>query len=79
MPGPRAAQAPPYLAVVGAVIGEFVGSDRGLGYLILVAIAQANTALAFGSMVLLSLLGIILFELVSLAGRIACPWYAAEH
>jgi NitT/TauT family transport system permease protein len=55
-----------------------VGSDKGLGYLILVAIAQANTALAFGAMVLLSVLGVVLFELVALAERLVCPWYVDE-
>ena len=66
------------LAVVGAVIGEFVGSNSGLGYLMLVALANANTALAFGALVLLSVLGVILFELVALAERLICPWYTHE-
>ena len=66
------------LAVVGAVIGEFVGSNAGLGYLVLVAMAQANTALAFGALVLLSLLGIVLFEIVALVERLVCPWYAHD-
>lgn len=62
------------LAVVGAVIGEFVGSDRGLGYLILVSTSQINTALAFGAMVLLTLMSIILFYLLELLERLVVPW-----
>ncbi len=67
------------LSVVGAVIGEFVGSDRGLGYLVLIASSHINTGLAFGAMVLLSVMGIVLFALVNLAERILCPWYAGEN
>ncbi len=64
------------LSVVGAVIGEFVGSDKGLGYLVLIASSHINTGLAFGAMVLLSFMGIILFGIVNLAERVLCPWYA---
>jgi len=67
------------LSVVGAVIGEFVGSDRGLGYLVLIASSHINTGLAFGAMVLLSVMGIVLFALVNVAERILCPWYAGGN
>jgi NitT/TauT family transport system permease protein len=63
------------LALIGAVVGEFVGSDRGLGYLILTFSSTMNTALVFGAMVLLSMLGIGLFHAVAAAERIFCPWY----
>ncbi len=62
------------LAVVGAVIGEFVASDKGLGNLILIATANANNGLAFGAMLLLSLMGIVLFGLVTLIERLVL-WY----
>jgi NitT/TauT family transport system permease protein len=62
------------LAVVGAVIGEFVASDKGLGNLILIATANANNGLAFGAMLLLSLLGIVLFAVVALIERLVL-WY----
>lgn len=67
------------LSVVGAVIGEFVGSDRGLGYLVLIASSHINTGLAFGAMVLLSVMGIVLFALVNVAERVLCPWYAGSN
>ena len=63
------------LAVIGAVVGEFVGSDKGLGYLILTASSNMNTALVFGVMVVLSLLGIVAFWAVCIAENVACPWY----
>jgi len=63
------------LAVIGAVVGEFVGSDRGLGYLILTASSNMNTAIVFGVMAVLSALGMVVFWAVCLAERLACPWY----
>jgi len=62
------------LSVIGAVVGEFVGSDRGLGYVILSATSYWKTELAFSSMILLSLMAIVLFGAVSLVERWACPW-----
>lgn len=67
------------LAVIGAVVGEFVGSDKGLGYIIISATSYWNANLAFGAMFLLSLLAIILFGLVSLIERIVCPWHTSEN
>jgi NitT/TauT family transport system permease protein len=64
------------LSVIGAVVGEFVGSDKGLGYVILSATSYWKTELAFSSMILLSLMAILLFGAVSLVERFACPWLA---
>ena len=64
------------LSVIGAVVGEFVGSDAGLGYVILSATSYWKTELAFSSMILLSLMAILLFGAVSLVERLTCPWLA---
>ena len=64
------------LSVIGAVVGEFVGSDRGLGYVILSATSYWKTELAFSSMILLSLMAILLFAAVELVERLTCPWLA---
>ena len=64
------------LSVIGAVVGEFVGSDAGLGYVILSATSYWKTELAFSSMILLSLMAIVLFGAVSLVERFTCPWLA---
>lgn len=53
------------LAVVGAIVGEFVGADAGLGYLLLIANGQLDTALMFAAVVVLSIMGIVLFGIVS--------------
>ena len=67
------------LAVVGAVIGEFVGADRGLGYLILVASSQLKTDLAFVAIFLLAVLGMVLFWAVSAVERLVIPWCLPER
>ena len=63
------------LAIIGAVIGEFIGGDSGLGQRILVASGNQRTELAFAAILMLSLLGIFLFGLVALAEKLLCPWY----
>ncbi len=49
------------LAVIGAVIGEFVGSTAGLGYLLLAATSQINSPLAFAALFALAALGILVY------------------
>ncbi len=64
------------LSVIGAVVGEFVGSDKGLGYVILSATSYWKMELAFSAMILLSLMAMLLFGAVSLVERLVCPWLA---
>ncbi|HXQ68232.1 MAG TPA: ABC transporter permease [Alphaproteobacteria bacterium] len=63
------------LAVIGAVVAEFVGADKGLGYLILTSAGNMQTALMFGALVLLSLLGMLCFYAVVWVEKLLCPWY----
>jgi NitT/TauT family transport system permease protein len=62
------------LSVVGAVVGEFVNADRGLGYLIVTSTAFFKVPLAWGALVLLSLMGIILFQAMVIIERVFFPW-----
>jgi len=62
------------LSVVGAVVGEFVNADKGLGYLIVTSTAFFQVPLAWGALVLLSLMGIILFQAVVVVERVFFPW-----
>ena len=61
-------------AVIGGVIGEFVGSDQGLGYLILISTSQSRTPLAFGALLLLTIMSIVLYYAVELVERLVVPW-----
>jgi len=62
------------LCVIGATIGEWVGADAGLGYVIIQAGAQILTPRLFAALALLSLMGIVLFVLVVLVERLVMPW-----
>ena len=67
------------LAVVGAIVGEFVGSDRGLGYLLLVANSNLDTPLLFSSLIVLTLIGMLLFYAVETIERWSIPWHVSQH
>src|SRR5689334_14860251 len=59
------------LAVIGAIVGEFVGSQQGLGYLILESNAQARTDLLFAALVAISVLaGLFYWAIELLANRV---------
>ena len=62
-------------SVVGALFGEWVGSSEGLGWYMIQAKAQFDTAGVFAAMILLTVIGISLFAVVALAERLLLPWY----
>jgi NitT/TauT family transport system permease protein len=67
------------LAAVGALIGEFIATDRGLGYMILRATSELHTSLLFGVLLVVTLLGIISYAVISMLERVLLSWqFAAE-
>ena len=62
------------LAVVGAVVAEFVNADAGLGYLIQTSTAFFKVQLAWGALIILSIMGIVLFQIIVAVERIFFPW-----
>jgi NitT/TauT family transport system permease protein len=67
------------LAVVGALTGEFIGSDRGLGYVLVQSSAQLDTPLLFATLVTLSLLAMAFFFLVEGLERLLIPWHVSQR
>jgi NitT/TauT family transport system permease protein len=67
------------LSVVGAVVGEWVGADAGLGYLIVLSNSTLQIDVVFAAVVLLSLMGIGFFVAISLLERLVIPWRHQEH
>ena len=66
------------LAVIGAIVGEFVGGG-GLGVVVLGAMREQRTDLVFAAILHASALGLALFGLVNLASRLALRrWHASE-
>lgn len=67
------------LAVVGALTGEFVGSDKGLGYVLVQASGNLNTALLFASLVILSVVAMAFFYIVEVVERVLIPWHVSQR
>ncbi|MBI2370646.1 MAG: ABC transporter permease [Deltaproteobacteria bacterium] len=63
------------LAVIGAIVAEFIGGDTGLGYLIIVSNSTINTTMMFAALIVLSALGMLLFALIMVVERVAVPWH----
>ena len=61
-------------AVVGAIVGEFVASQRGLGYVIVTTQSSMNTAVAFAALIWISAVGLALYGLVVLVAHLWAPW-----
>jgi NitT/TauT family transport system permease protein len=67
------------LALVGAIAGEFVASEDGLGHVILQAEGTFETTRVFVAIVLLGVFGTALFYLVELLERLVCPWHVSHR
>lgn len=65
-------------AVVGAIVGEFVGAQAGLGVLILQMEAQMDTAGSFSVFIVLSVIGIVLTALLRQVQRRVLHWMPAD-
>jgi NitT/TauT family transport system permease protein len=52
------------LSIVGAMVGEFVGSDRGLGYLMIIGDVNLDTDLLFASLVVVTVFGMIVYAVI---------------
>jgi len=61
-------------AVVGAIVGEFVASQAGLGMVIVNAQTNLNTPVAFAALLWISIIGLALYGAVCLAARWWAPW-----
>jgi len=61
------------LAVAGAVVGEFLGSDRGLGYLMLQVQVTLDTPAMFMAVLLITMMGMVLYGIVLLLERLLVP------
>jgi NitT/TauT family transport system permease protein len=57
------------LAVIGVVVGELVGGNTGLGYLLIFGEGSGNTSMVFVAIIMLTIIGIIAYLLVILLER----------
>jgi NitT/TauT family transport system permease protein len=66
------------LAVIGAIVGEFISGRAGLGYLVLSANNYFNTPMAFTALLYLVVMSLALYGMVILAEKLVLPWYRRE-
>ena len=64
-------------ATVGAVVGEFVGADKGLGYVLIVSNSMLETPRLFATLIPLSLIGVLLYAAVVKLEKMLIPWDVA--
>ena len=66
-------------AVIGAVVAEFVSAKAGLGFLIASASNTLSTSLAFGGLLVLTVLSIVLFYAVAALEVMVMPWRRSQR
>ena len=66
-------------SVIGAVVGEWVGSSEGLGYVALRSKSQFLTERVYAAIFLLGAMGVGLFLAAGLAQRILVPWHGRQR
>ena len=64
-------------AVVGAVVGEYLGGDQGLGYRIVTSLNNLEAETLFAVILVLTLLGFLLYLAVVVLKRFLIPWHAS--
>jgi NitT/TauT family transport system permease protein len=67
------------LAPVGAVIGEFVASNNGLGHVLIQAVGSLETTLAFAAVVVISVFGIAIWYAAEWVEKLSIPWHASQR
>jgi NitT/TauT family transport system permease protein len=67
------------MCVVGAIVGEFLASEKGLGYQLKDAQAFIDTPTMFACLFLLSLMGLVFFSCIQFIEKICLPWNAKKE
>jgi NitT/TauT family transport system permease protein len=65
------------LSIIGIVVGEFIASQAGLGYLILFASSRQQTDLGLACIAVLCVVGLLLYGIVAIAERLMMRWYGS--
>jgi NitT/TauT family transport system permease protein len=62
------------LSVMGAIVGEFIASDRGLGYIIINSQYSMDTPPIFSALIIISFAGAIMYSIVVMLEHLCMPW-----
>ena len=63
------------MSVIGAIVGEYVGGDKGLGFVLIVAAGRLEMDLVFAAVVILVAIGMTSFYTLSFIERLTIPWH----
>jgi NitT/TauT family transport system permease protein len=67
------------LALIGAIVGEYVGGDRGLGHLLVARMNAFETDGLFAVMIHMTILGFLFYFAISLLRHALIPWHESAH
>jgi NitT/TauT family transport system permease protein len=63
------------LAIIGAIVGEYLGGSNGLGYMAVAALNAFDVPGMFAVIIILTVMGFLLYALVVLLRRFVTPWH----
>ena len=61
--------------MIGAIVGEFIGGNAGLGYLAVARLQDLKVDALFAVVLLLTLIGLVMYGAVALLRRYLVPWH----
>jgi NitT/TauT family transport system permease protein len=67
------------LALLGSIVSEFVGSDNGIGHVLLIASTNIDTPLLIAAVVILAIMGVVFFYAVVAAEALIIPWHISHR
>jgi NitT/TauT family transport system permease protein len=67
------------LALLGSIVSEFVGSDKGVGYVLLIASTNLDTPLLIAAVIILAVLGVLSFYAVVAIEALVIPWHVLKR
>ncbi len=65
-------------AITGAVVGEYLGGDEGLGALAVTMLASLRTDMLFAAVIVMTVLGFLLYTVTAAIRRFAIPWHESS-
>lgn len=66
-------------AVIGALVGEFVGAGSGLGHLTVIAMGSLNTELVFAAIIAMAAIGVAMYVAIEVIERLVVPWNRSKR
>jgi NitT/TauT family transport system permease protein len=66
-------------AIIGTIVGEYLGGNEGLGYLVVRTLNELDAPALFAVIVLLSVLGLLLYLVVNSLKRFVIPWHESVY